>query len=353
MTEFSHMRLLVVDADGARRDWLCQALARGGYTEVISTGEPTRAPALCDGERPDLVVLDLDMPGVAFQVLAKIRHLTGAPESLPVIVLTDDADGETRDRAVLLGVRDFVAKPVQAGDLLFRVHNALHTRSLQQRLNHQNASPADAARDRISDPDTARESLSVLAAIADYHDDDTYQHAQRVGIGAALIAQALDLPDSFVDMIRDAAPLHDIGKVGMSRRILLKPDKLTPAEWMHMMRHVEIGAQILASARSPVLRLAGEIARTHHERWDGNGYLAGLAGTDIPLSGRITALVDVWDTLTHERPYKKAWDEDRALGEIQAQAGSHFDPRVVEAFSTIDWRELNIILASELAERAA
>jgi putative two-component system response regulator len=353
MTEFSHMRLLVVDGDGARRESLCHTLAQAGYSDVISTGDGGYAPQLCAGERPDLVVLDLDMPGVAFQVLGKIRHLTEAPESLPVIVLTEDCGTDTRDHAVVLGVRDFVAKPVQAGELLFRVRNALHTRSLQQRLDDRDAAPSDALPDRTSDLDTARESLSVLAAIADYHDDDTYQHAQRVGISAALIAQALELPDSFVDMIRDAAPLHDIGKVGMSRRILLKPDKLTPAEWMHMMRHVEIGAQILASARSPVLRLAGEIARTHHERWDGNGYLAGLTGTDIPLSGRITALADVWDTLTHERPYKKAWDEDRALAEIQAQAGLHFDPRVVEAFSTIDWRELNVILASELAERAA
>ena len=143
-----------------------------------------------------------------------------------------------------------------------------------------------------------------------------------MGVGAALIAQALDLDEQFVATIRDAAPLHDIGKVGISRRILLKPDKLTPSEWMHMMRHVEIGARILAPAKSPVLRMASEIAGTHHERWDGNGYVAGLVGAEIPLAGRITALADVWDTLTHERPYKPAWDEDRALAEINAQAGS-------------------------------
>jgi putative two-component system response regulator len=202
-----------------------------------------------------------------------------------------------------------------------------------------------------TEPDTARESLTILAAIADYHDDDTSQHAQRVGIGAALIARALELPEPFVIMIRDAAPLHDIGKVGISRRILLKPGKLSPAEWMHMMRHVEMGAQILAPARSPVLRLAAEIARTHHERWDGNGYVAGLQGDEIPLSGRITALSDVWDTLTHERPYKPAWSEDRALAEIDRESGSHFDPRVVEAFHKIDRRALNELPAA--AVRAA
>jgi putative two-component system response regulator len=194
--------------------------------------------------------------------------------------------------------------------------------------------PIDAAQ-------AASESLSILAAVADYHDDDTYQHAQRVGNLAALIARQLSCPESFVTMLRDAAPLHDIGKVGISRRILLKPDKLTPSEWVHMMRHVEIGAQILASARSPVLRLAAEIARTHHERWNGSGYMSGLVGEEIPLSGRITALADVWDTLTHERPYKPAWDEDRALAEIHAQIGAHFDPAVVEAFDAIDHTELH------------
>jgi putative two-component system response regulator len=205
--------------------------------------------------------------------------------------------------------------------------------------------------ERTTEQDTARESLSILAAIADYHDDDTSQHAQRVGICAAVIAHALELPDPFVDLIRDAAPLHDIGKVGISRRILLKPGKLTPAEWMHMMRHVEMGAQILAPARSPVLRLAAEIARTHHERWDGNGYVAGLAGEEIPLSGRITALADVWDTLTHERPYKPAWSEDRALAEIASGSGAHFDPRVVEAFGRIDRRAINELSAGDAAER--
>ncbi len=127
-------------------------------------------------------------------------------------------------------------------------------------------------------------------------------------------------------MLTQAAPLHDIGKVGISRRILLKPGKLTPPEWMHMMQHVDIGGQILASAHSSVLHLAGEIARTHHERWDGSGYTAGLAGEEIPVSGRIVAVADVWDTLTHDRPYRKAWEAERALAEIRAQAGAQFDP---------------------------
>jgi len=350
MPQLTQMRLLIVDADAAERESLAHSLAEAGYGDIVSSGDPASAQQLCLIEQPDLVLLDLHPAERAYAALAQIQRLTQSP---PVIALTAADIPDARDRALALGAHDFLGKPVVSAELLLRVRNALETRRLQHELDDQRQVPVQALSGFAGEVDTARESLSVLAAIADYHDDDTYQHAQRVGVGASLIAQALDLPEPFITTIRDAAPLHDIGKVGMSRRILLKPGKLTPAEWMHMMRHVEIGARILSSARSPVLRLAGEIARTHHERWDGNGYLAGLAGEDIPLAGRITALADVWDTLTHERPYKPAWEEDRALAEIKDEAGRHFDPRVVDAFFTIDWRELNLILASELAERAA
>jgi putative two-component system response regulator len=353
MTELTDMRLLIAIADGAARESLTDSLTQAGYGDIVRTDDPSAVHHLCITERPDLVLLDLRPAGAAGTVLPQLLPFIEPPDSLPVIAVTGEEPGDKRDRAIAHGVRDFVDRPDQVSELLLRVRNALETRRLQQRLDDRYPASLAYVQELTSEVDTARESLSVLAAIADYHDDDTYQHAQRVGVGASLIAQAVDLAEPFVTMIRDAAPLHDIGKVGMSRRILLKPGKLTPAEWMHMMRHVEIGARILSSARSPVLRLAGDIARTHHERWDGNGYLAGLAGEDIPIAGRITALADVWDTLTHERPYKPAWDADRALAEIMSEAGRHFDPRLVEAFATIDWQGLNLILASELAERAA
>ncbi len=354
MTEFAHMRLLLVHGPGEGSERVQAALAQAGYTEILATTDPAHTLELCLADRPDLVLLDLDVHGESSpRALDAIRQLTDGADSLPVLALSGGASTELRRWALANGVRDFVAKPVDSTELLVRVQNALQTRHLQRQLRDRNAVLREAVRERTGEVDTARESLSILAAIADYHDDDTYQHAQRVGAGAALIAQALDLDAQFVATIRDAAPLHDIGKVGISRRILLKPDKLTPAEWMHMMRHVEIGARILAPARSPVLRMASEIAGTHHERWDGNGYVAGLVGAEIPLPGRITALVDVWDTLTHERPYKPAWDEDRALAEINAQAGAHFDPRIVDAFHAIDRRLLEAPLADDLALRVA
>jgi putative two-component system response regulator len=353
MTEYAHMRLLLVHAPGEGRELAEAALAQAGYGNVVTTPDPARTLELCVTERPDLVLLDLDVPGASHAALDAIRHLTEGHNSLPVLALSASAGSDIRRWALAAGVRDFIAKPIDVGELHARVENALQVRHLQSQLRDRNAVLRDAVRERTGEFDTARESLSILAAIADFHDDDSYQHAQRVGAGAALIARALDLDDQFVATIRDAAPLHDIGKVGISRRILLKPDKLTPAEWMHMMRHVEIGARILAPARSPVLRMASEIAGTHHERWDGNGYVAGLLGAEIPLAGRITALADVWDTLTHERPYKPAWDEGRALAEIDAQAASHFDPRVVEAFRSIDRRLLDMPLGDDLALRVA
>ncbi len=353
MTEFAHMRLLLVTPPGAAGDLTADALRDAGYAQIVTTPDPERTLEYCVVERPDLVILDLDVSGASHRALDAIRHLTEGANPLPILALTSGSSAEARQWALSMGVRDFVAKPVEAGELLTRVQNALQIRDLQRQLRDRNTVLREAVRERTGEVDTARESLSILAAIADFHDDDTDQHAKRVGLGAALISQALGLDEQFVATIRDAAPLHDIGKVGISRRILLKPDKLTPAEWMHMMRHVEIGARILAPARSPVLRMASEIAGTHHERWDGNGYVAGLVGAEIPLAGRITALADVWDTLTHERPYKPAWDEDRALGEIDAQAGAHFDPRIVEAFHSIDRRLIDGPLGDDLAVRVA
>jgi putative two-component system response regulator len=181
-----------------------------------------------------------------------------------------------------------------------------------------------------------RESIGLLASVSEYFDYDDDEHTQRVGRAAARIAQVLGLPRAYISMLRDAAPLHDIGKIAISPRVLLKPDTLTAAERAHMMRHVELGSQILSGARSPMLRLAAEIARTHHEHWDGHGYLAGLAGEEIPLGGRITAVADVFDALTHRRPYKLPWSAHRAAAEIRARAGSQFDPRVVAAFEELD-----------------
>ena len=295
-------------------------------------------PSLCEAWKPDLVLLDLHMPRVTgFEVMAEIRGLMEEPENLPVLVLTADGTVDARHRALSMGARDFVTKPLDGRELLLRTHNLLQTRYLQLQLQGQNASLDQAVRDRTRELDEARiESLTVLAAVGEFHDDETHEHTRRVGVAAAQIAQALELADAFISDIHAAAPLHDIGKIAVPRQILRKPGALTDEERQIMMRHAEIGEQILSSAVSPVFVMAAEIARSHHENWDGNGYPDGRGGEEIPLAGRITAVADVFDALTHARPYKPAWEIDKALDLITQEAGHKFDPRMVSAFMALD-----------------
>jgi putative two-component system response regulator len=332
------MRLLVVERSVEESERLEHVLKQAGYTDVLRLEDRERVVHACAAAKPDLVVLALKLPRRSgFEILGAIRDLLREPENLPVLVVSADPSRSARQRALSLGARDFIVKPIDPPELLLRVRNLLQTRHLEQQLRERNLLLDEAVRERTLELEQARlESLTILASVAEYHDDDTRQHTQRVGRSAAMIAEGLELDSQFVAMIRDAAPLHDIGKIGISQLTLVKPGELTEEERREMMRHVEIGAQLLAAVRSPVLRLAAEIARTHHERWDGNGYLAGLAGDDIPVSGRIATVADVFDALTHERPYKAAWDIDRAAAEVVSQAGRQFDPRVVESFKALD-----------------
>ena len=331
----SGARLFVVDDNRAQGEELAAALSKVGYDHVrviADAGDPSIHLA---GAPPELVLVDLDASGSRKAAAAACDAIpsTVAP---PILGITCDSTPEGRRRAATLGVHDFAIRPLEGLELRMRVDSALATARLRRLLSDRSARLTEALRDHSSEVDTVRESLSVLAAVADFHDDDTDQHAHRVGVLSGAIARALELPDNFVTRLAEAAPLHDIGKVGISRRILLKPGSLTPSERIHMMQHVDIGGRILAAAQSPVLVLAAEIARTHHERWDGSGYTNGLAADQIPLSGRIVAVADVWDTLTHDRPYRAAWTPESALSEIYNQAGEHFDPTVVEAFSSLE-----------------
>jgi putative two-component system response regulator len=183
--------------------------------------------------------------------------------------------------------------------------------------------------------DARAETLQRLAVAAEYHDNETFQHTERVGVSSAEIAVELGLDAEAIKLLREAAPLHDVGKLAVPDNILLKPGKLTAQEYELMKTHAALGARLLSDSNSPVLRMAQVIAATHHERWDGAGYPAGLAGEAIPLVGRVAAVADVFDALTHDRPYKAAWPVEQAIAEIQRVAGSQFDPRVVAAFLTM------------------
>jgi putative two-component system response regulator len=230
-----------------------------------------------------------------------------------------------------------LTKPFDPIEVELRIRNLLDTRRLQLALQRQNQTLEERVEARTHDLDLARlETLERLALAGEYRDDNTHEHAQRVGRTVALLAGSIGLDSVEVERLRRAAPLHDIGKIGIPDAILLKPARLDEHEYELMKAHTTIGHQILTGSGSQVLQLSAEIALTHHERWDGKGYPNALAGEAIPLAGRLTAVADVFDALMHRRPYKEAWPLDAALAEIGVGSGRRFDPAVIEAFRTLD-----------------
>jgi putative two-component system response regulator len=284
--------------------------------------------------QPDILLLDLNMPGLTgFEVMEQLRGVVGEDTYFPILVLTGNTTPLMKQQALVFGAKDFLTKPFDLTEVLLRIMNLLETRFLHLQLQDQNKALEDKVRERTHELEVARiEVLQRLCLAAEFRDDDTGQHTHRVGRVSALLAKVLGLPDELVQLIRLAAPLHDVGKIGVADGILLKPGRLTPDEFRVMTTHTGIGGRILSGSQSPLLQLAEQIALTHHERWDGGGYPLGLRGEGIPLAGRIVSVADVFDALTHRRPYKQAWPAGDAAAEIERLAGSKFDPRVVEAF---------------------
>ena len=315
---------------------LDRVLRRAGFTNIKASTDARQVLPLLNAFQPDVILLDLHMPHIdGFTVLRQLAPRIEDGPYLPILILTADITPESKQRALASGARDFLVKPFDPTEVLLRVENLLETRFLHLELHRQNAVLEERVRMRTRDLEEARlEILERLAVAAEYRDDDTRDHTQRVGQNAMLLAVALGLPEDQAEMLRRAAPLHDLGKIGIPDAILLKPDRLSPAEFELMKNHSTIGAHILSGVRSPLLQLAEEIALTHHERWDGTGY-AGLEGPAIPLGGRIVAVVDAFDALTHERPYKSAWTAEAAAEEIRRNRGSQFDPIIVDAFLSV------------------
>jgi putative two-component system response regulator len=328
-TPFTHARILIVDDQPANVALLESLLERWDYDNVIATTDSSEVVRLCREEEPDLVLLDLHMPAPdGFEVLELLGHLTAGPARLPVLVLTADMAPGARNRALSLGARDFVSKPFDLTEVQLRVANLLEMRRLQVELLDQNESLAARVRERTRDLEEARfEVLDRLALAAEYRDDDTQEHARRIGRTSGLIAERLGLRPEIRELLVRGAPLHDVGKIGIPDSILLKPARLTAEEFDVMKGHARIGAELLGGGRSPVLQLAREIALTHHERWDGTGYPSGLAGDLIPMAGRIVSVADVFDALTHTRPYKQAWPIDQAVRGSATAAGDSSTPR--------------------------
>lgn len=281
----------------------------------------------------DLILLDYMMPDI--DGLEFMRRLAEIPHrrDIPVVMVTANNESDVRYRALEAGALDFLTKPIDKAELIARVKNQLALHQARRQLANRAAWLAEEVKKATSEiRSREREAILRLSRAAEYRDPETGGHIQRIGRYSELIARGLGLPQAECEMILEAAPMHDIGKVGISDDILLKPGQLTEEEFAQMKRHAEIGYSILADSPSPLLQCAATIALSHHEKWDGSGYPQGLAGEAIPLHGRIVAVADVFDALSSARPYKSAWPLQKTLDLLHDQAGRHFDPACIASF---------------------
>ena len=345
-------KLLIVDDQEANVGLLLNILREQGFLGLQSlTDARLVLPLFLDFE-PDLVLLDLRMPHIdGLSLLKQLRSRIPDNVYLPFVIITADLSQRTRQAALSLGAKDFLTKPINPAETVLRVYNLLETRFLYLELQESNRALDERVRERTQELELAQaEMLRHLALAADYRDDLTGLHAQRVGLLAALLAEATGVAPDEVKLIRGAAPLHDLGKIGIPDHILLKSGDLTPEEFQVVKTHTAIGGTILSRSSFPLLKMAEQIARYHHEHWDGSGYL-GLKGESIPVAARLTSVADTFDVLTHDRPYKAANSLEEAMAEIQKERGRQFDPGAVDALLKLtaaqDLLQLDQVLLDE------
>lgn len=338
-------KILVADDDEMMRE-LHLGFVRGlGYdVEVASDGIEAVAKARLG---VDLVLTDAHMPHVdGFDVVRRIRE-SKTPEELPIVMVTSLEARDDRLRAYEAGVNDFINKPVDPTELELRLRWLLELKATQDRLRDSQSSLEVAVEERTGELRLALEEVTAaqreiqaghldtirrLTVAAEYKDRDTAGHIERIGRYSQVLGMAMHLQPGLVDLLLHAAPMHDVGKLGIPDHILLKPGPLEPDERVVMNTHTTIGAQILAGSSSPVIQMGERVALMHHERWDGTGYPKGMSGEDIPMEVRICSVVDFFDAVTMDRPYRKALHNDTAIELLLAESGTSFDPRVVEAF---------------------
>lgn len=308
----SRPRILVADDEPTNLQVLRHVLQEDYRLLFAKDGQ--RALDLARTERPDLILLDVMMPGMTgFETCAALKKdpLTSA---IPVIFVTTLSDAEDEARGFDVGGVDYLTKPVNPGIAKARIRTHLSLVKMDELRQ------------------TRLEIIQRLGMAAEYKDNETGLHVIRMSHYARILALAIGYSEAQADELFNAAPMHDVGKIGTPDAILQKKGPLTPEEWVVMRNHAKIGAEILGEHPPGMLRLASSVALTHHEKWDGNGYPRGLRGKDIPIEGRIIAIADVFDALTSERPYKKAWPVEDAVALLQRESGKHFDPELVPAF---------------------
>jgi putative two-component system response regulator len=334
---YESAKILIVDDQTTNIELLERILGRAGYKQIRTTTSPRQAIPIFQDYQPDIILLDLHMPDMdGRELLQLINPLIPKNVFLPIVILTADITAKAKREALLLGANDFLTKPLDSVEVLLRMRNLLHTRYLNQAVQQYNQMLEERVKQRTLELEMAQSAIiECLAKASEYRDDNTGEHARRVGEMSKKLALALGYNKDEAEMICHAASLHDLGKIGIPDQILLKPGSLTTEEFNVMQTHTTIGKEILSNAPFPLLQYARNIVHTHHERWDGTGYPQGLIGEEIPLEGQIVSIVDVYDALTHRRPYKSSWPVERALAEIVNQKGKQFNPKVVDAFIQI------------------
>lgn len=335
--EIKDSRILIIDDEEANVILIEKILSLDGYTNFNSTTDSTEAFSLYKQHKPHLILLDLNMPVFdGFDVMHQLTAIEDIDNFPAILVLTAQTDRETRIRALDNGAKDYVHKPFDRVELLSRIKNQLEVKRLYETIQEQNNYLEEKVAERTEELQNTRlEVIHRLGLAAEYRDNETGLHIIRMSKISAELARAVGLPESECELILNSSPMHDIGKLGIPDSVLLKPSKLDTEEWEIMKTHALIGADILSGGNSDLLDQASLIAITHHEKWDGSGYPNGLKGKDIPLVGRIVSLADVFDALTSERPYKKAWSIQKAIDYIKDMSGKQFDPELVEIFISI------------------
>ncbi|MEA2460116.1 MAG: cyclic di-GMP phosphodiesterase [Actinomycetota bacterium] len=340
--------IVVIDDEPVNVRLLQKLLETAGYTNLSLTSDPRSVIALCSEKEPDLVITDLRMPILdGFGLLEQLR--TSFPERayLPILVITADGDRQARERSLGLGASDFLTKPFDRTEVLLRVHNLLETRALHSRLRDYNLDLEEKVRDRterlwkaVTELEASerrvrlsqQETVTRLSIAAEFRDDETARHIRRMSQYCALLAKCAGIADKEIELLQTASEMHDVGKIGIPDNILLKPGRLDPEERAIIEQHPDIGNRILGDSRSELLEVAATIALSHHERIDGKGYPEGLGGEEIPFVARIASIADVFDALTTDRVYRKAFDLTKALEIMKEGRGMQFDADLLDLF---------------------
>ena len=330
-------KLLIVDDNLTNVILLQKLLESVGFTDVEGVTDPREVKPKHDEKHYDLILLDIRMPHLdGYGVMMQLKESVPDGDYLPVMVLTAQTDQETKLKALEHGAQDFLHKPFDQVEVLTRIRNMIEVRLLHNQVRDQNLILEERVKERTAELEQTRlDVVRCLGRAAEYKDNETGAHVIRMSTAAKMLAELIGLDQRTCDLLLHAAPMHDIGKIGIPDDVLLKPGKLTPEEFDVIKLHAEMGAEILGDHPTELMQMAREVALTHHEKWDGSGYPNGLKGEEIPITGRITALADVFDALTSSRPYKKAWSTEDAVKFIADNAGSHFDPALAARFPEI------------------